>query len=343
MGFRGYAFVANSAGGAVAVVDLTALAVIRHIALDSNPAQVVAHPARAGVLALTPASATIYEIDADKLTVVRKLVLPAPATRIEFSPKGDAIWAMCPDAKALLRISPGKLSVDARIVLPARPADFAISPGEGASLAVSLGEAGSLALVREGGVRVLSVGGEVGPVMFRKDGRHILASNLSGRQIAIFDVSQMRLAVRLPLNLRPTHLCMNADGGQLFVTGEGADAVVTVYPYWTEVGNYMLAGKAPGVLAVSGNVLFVANPTSGDVSIINIASQRMMGQAQVGRGPCHIAITPDHQFACVLSRESGDMALLHIPTLTAQRNKKATLLTMIPVGSAPVSAVVRAA
>ena len=57
--------------------------------------------------------------------------------------------------------------------------------------------------------------------------------------------------------------------------------------------------------------VIVANPSSGDVSIINIASQRMMGQAQVGRGPCHIAITPDHQFACVLNRESGDMVRGH--------------------------------
>jgi YVTN family beta-propeller protein len=341
VGFRGYAFVANSEGGAVAAIDLTALAVIRHIPLGANPTQVALHPAGA-VYAITPSNASIHEIGADKLSVGRRASLPSPATRIEVAPRGDAIWAMCPESRQMLRLRPDTLAVEARVALPGTPVDFAISPGEGATLAVSLGQSG-LALARDGAIRVLATGGELGQLMFRKDGRHVLASNIGGSEMAIFDAHQMRLAVRLPLNIRPSHMCMKADGGQLFLTGEGADAVVTVYPYWTEVGNYMLAGQAPGALAVAGDVLFVANPRSGDVSIINLASQRLMGQAPVGRGPCHIAVTPDHQFACVLSRESGDMALLHIPTLTTRRNKKATLLTMIPVGSAPVSAVVRAA
>ena len=41
-GYRGYAFVANEDGQAVAAVDLKVLAVARHIALDASPSQVVA-------------------------------------------------------------------------------------------------------------------------------------------------------------------------------------------------------------------------------------------------------------------------------------------------------------
>ncbi len=69
--------------------------------------------------------------------------------------------------------------------------------------------------------------------------------------------------------------------------------------------------------------------------IINIASQRMMGLTHRGPGPCQIAITLNFQFARVAQPRVQDMALLHTPTLTAERDKKATLLTMIPVGSAP--------
>src|SRR5208283_5398335 len=55
-GFRGYAFVANEEGQAVAAVDLQALAVARHIPLDSSPVDVLALRTRPFVYALTPAN-----------------------------------------------------------------------------------------------------------------------------------------------------------------------------------------------------------------------------------------------------------------------------------------------
>jgi hypothetical protein len=54
-----------------------------------------------------------------------------------------------------------------------------------------------------------------------------------------------------------------------------------------------------------------------------------------------VAVTQDDQFALVLNRKSGDMAVLRVGSITPNRLKKAALLTVIPVGSRPVSADVR--
>jgi DNA-binding beta-propeller fold protein YncE len=69
----------------------------------------------------------------------------------------------------------------------------------------------------------------------------------------------------------------------------------------------------------------------------------MIAAVYVGTQPCYIAITPDDQFALVLNKVSGDMAVLRIGAIVAKRNKSAPLFTMIPVGVEPVSAVVRTA
>ena len=70
--------------------------------------------------------------------------------------------------------------------------------------------------------------------------------------LSIFDVPSRRLVVNLPLAVRPDHLCFKADGGQVFVTGEGMDAVVVVYPYYTpQIGETVLAGHSPGAMAAS--------------------------------------------------------------------------------------------
>ena len=89
--------------------------------------------------------------------------------------------------------------------------------------------------------------------------------------------------------------------------------------------------------------LFVANPTSGDVTILNITTRRVIAVASVGAEPGYIAITPDNQYALVLNRKSGDMAVLLITPNLGNRQKSAALFTMIPVGSKPVSAAVRKA
>jgi len=154
--------------------------------------------------------------------------------------------------------------------------------------------------------------------------------------------------VNLPLAVRPDHLCFNADGGQLFVTGDGMDAVVVVYPYYTpQIGETVLAGHSTGAMAASASpgYLFVANPQSGDVSILDIETRQVVAVTPVGTEPAYITITPDDQYALVLNQSSGDMAVIRIPNVTRAVNeqrrwKKGPLFMLIPVGSKPVSAAI---
>ena len=72
-GFRGYAFIANEEGHAVAAVDLGALAVAKLIPLDAAPVDVVALRTKPLVYALTPENGSIHEIQADHLRLSRKV------------------------------------------------------------------------------------------------------------------------------------------------------------------------------------------------------------------------------------------------------------------------------
>ena len=84
----------------------------------------------------------------------------------------------------------------------------------------------------------------------------------------------------------------------------------------------------------------VASPQSGDVSILEINSRKVIAVVPVGSDPGTIVITPDNRYALVLNRKSGDVAVLRASTLAGNRFRWA-LLTVIPVGERPVSAAVR--
>ena len=128
------------------------------------------------------------------------------------------------------------------------------------------------------------------------------------------------------------------------MTGEGKDAVVIAYPYQTEIGETILAGHAPGAMAVVGPYLLVANPETNSVTVLDINYRKLAAVVQVGQEPCEILITPDNQYALVLNRKSGDLAVIRISALAAsarvRRYKSAPLFTLIPVGQKPVSAAV---
>jgi DNA-binding beta-propeller fold protein YncE len=341
-GFRGYAFVANQEGQAIAAVDLEALAVARHIPLAGSPTSVLAGARRPFVYALTAANGTVHEIAVDRLQFTRKLTVASSAAGMQMAPDDSALYVLAREPKALMRIALDTWGVEWKIALPEEPVDFALAP-DNLTAAITSHQGVRLVDLPARKLRNPSGAGDFGAVRFLANARTLIAADRGERRLSFYDVATSGLITHLPLAVRPDNLCFNADGGQLFVTGDGMDAVVIVYPFHTpEVAETVLAGREPGPLAVSRAFLFVASPGSGGVSILEINSRKVIAVASVGAEPGFITVTPDDQYALVLNRTSGDMAVLRVGAITKNRDRRASLLTVIPVGSRPVSAAVRA-
>jgi YVTN family beta-propeller protein len=355
-GFSGYAFVANQEGGAIAAVDLQVFAVARHIRVDGSPTAVLAHPGLGRVYALTPDTGSVHEILSGSLTFARKLRVADVAFQMRIAPEGDALYILCKKPRQLVRMRLTPLTIDWTVPLADEPADFDVSP-DGSTVAISSGAGCTITFVDVANRRAfpaLRTTGEIGLVRFQppqsnaarrqSDSRQLIGANVSQRMLSIFDVPRRRLMVNLPLAVRPDNLCFKSDGGQLFVTGEGMDGVVIVYPYYTpQIGQTVLAGHNPGAMAVSTTpgYLFVANPESADVSILDIETSKVLAVTPVGTKPASITITPDDQYALILNQVSGDMAVIRIQNIQrAARSRKGPLFMLIPVGSKPVSAAV---
>ena len=330
----------------MAAVNLTAFAVIRHIRLDAQPTDVVSNLSLPSVYALTPDTGTIHEIPADHLEVRRKVARGSSAISMRLHRRQLVVLYKVP--RKLSVIDAERLAPVREIALPGDAIDFDIA-SDGQAAAVSFGQEGRIALVDlgTGQLRVVHTATEMGILRFQSDGRALIAADTGRRELMIYDVATARLITRLPLSVRPDNFCFNADGGQLFVTGDGLDAVVVVYPYHTpQVAETVLAGRAPGAMAATRTTppyLFVANPPSGDVTIMSITTRRVLAVVAVGAEPSYVAVTPDQQYALVLNRKSGDMGVLRILDNFGNRLKSAALFTMIPVGSKPVSATIREA
>ncbi len=339
-GYRGYAFVANQDGQAVAAVDLEAMAVARHIPLDGSPSQVVTAIFRPSIYCLTPDNGTVHEIQADRLVFKRKVTVASTAIVMHLDAHAGALYILAKDPQSLVRVSLDSFNVDWRIALPDAPVDMAVAPN-GKFAGISGGSSLRLVELARRNLGAPLGNGDFGAVRFLSDGQTLIGADRAARVLSLFDVASSRLITNLPVAVRPDNLCFNQDGGQLFVTGEGLDGVVVVFPYHTpEVDQTVLAGHAPQSMAASASFLFVASPQSGNVMILSAVTKKFVGLVPVGGDPGFIKVTPDDQYALVLNRKSGDMAVLLVdPSKTVS---PVSVRTMIPVGSRPVSVDVRA-
>jgi DNA-binding beta-propeller fold protein YncE len=344
--FPGYCFVANQDGRSVAVVDLSNFRVRKQIHLDAAPAVVLRHPQRPVVFVLAPQSGMVYEIDAATLETGRTARAGSQAVDMRVSPRGDALWVLYREPAALVELPLDSLRPARRIHLSAQPDDFDLSSDNRAAIASRQGRSIVMASLTSAAIeRTIAAGAEPSIVRFQSDGKQLIAGNRPERSVTIFDVPTGKTVVRLPLPLEPRHFCFTPnDGGQLFISGDGMDAVVIVYPYQTEVAETILAGHAPGVMAItdtSPSYLLVANPETSGIMVFDVDTRKLVALVEVGRQPGSILITPDNQYALVLNEQSGDMAVIRIFSLAGRyRYKPAPLFTLIPVGERPVSAAV---
>jgi DNA-binding beta-propeller fold protein YncE len=353
--FHGFCFVANRGSKTVAVVDLEQFRVRRQIALDSAPAQILSHPKGAPqVYVLAPDSGTVYEISSSTLAVGRRAKVGNQAVSMLMSPAGDSLWVLYRDPAQLVELPLKTLQPGARISLPAEPDSFDVSfdPAAEPRAIVCCRQNRTVSLVdpRKSTQHTMQVPIEPSLASFRRDGELLMVGSRPDRDLLMVDSRSGKTVVRLPLAVAPRYFQQNSDGW-LFITGEGADGVVIVFPYSTEVWQTLQAGRAPGVMAISegegtAELLLVANPDSNSVTVLDYRFQKLVAVIGVGMAPGQILLTggkSDEQYALVLNEKSGDMAVIRMlelngPQISSKpRFKSAALLTMIPVGEEPVS------
>jgi DNA-binding beta-propeller fold protein YncE len=337
------AYIANQLGRSVAAVNLNSFSVTAQAQLGVEPGAVLAHPSLPTVYVLAPDKGVIFELDAERLSTRRSLRVEAPARGLRLSPDGRFLWVLSSGARALVRIAIDSFQASGAIRLPAPAIDFDLE-SSGNLAAIAFGGGAALADTRTFQIKATVPAVDPRVIRFRSDGRQVLIGDRSARALRVLDAASARVVVNLPLPVAPENFCFKSDGGELFVTGGGMDAVVVVYPYRTEVRETVLAGRAPRWMAVSTSpeLLLVANPEAGDVTILEIETVKLVAVVTVGSETGEIAVTPDSQYALVLNRQSGHLAVIGLWNATTNRSKTAPLFTTIPVGARPVALAVRA-
>lgn len=338
--YFGWLFVATAAERGIAVADLSQFRHVTTIPLNQTPAQVLRV---AGKLLVTcPEAHLLCEIDQAHFTVSRQLTLPGRIVAASVTPDNKSVVVATAQPSALCLVDPVSLRLKKQTQLRDTPAVMDVID----SMAVlASASADSITRISLPDCRILGAtpaGSRCAVIRFRKDGREVLGGLPEAKQIVTLDAATGTLLARLPLAFAPSRFTYNADGGQMFVTGASDDTLAIVSPYQGEVDQTIIAGRTPAGMAVSltRNLLLVANPGSGDLTILDIETRKLSASVHVGGIPGEVLLTPDEEYALVIGQDSGDVAVIRLRTVLDHSVKTKPLFTVIPMGAEPQSAVI---
>ncbi len=346
--YQGFALIANRESRTLAIIDLSRFQTLKQIPLDSRPAWVIPVPAQNRAYILGTEQPGMDVLNLDTMLLEKRIPFRGKPGAALLSKDQKTIWVLLESPDTLAAFHPGTRLWETRASLPAAGNDLDELDG---SVAIAFRDRNQVGLLTRSHPELhISQPLASAPrlIRIRGDSKVLLTGNTEDRSMTAIDARTLAPLVQLPLSLAPRHFCFNNDGGQLFVTGDGLDAVVIVSPYQTEVNETILAGNAPAAMAATSaapNYLFVTNPVSGDVTIINIDNRKVLAQIPVGQRPGTVLLTPDNEYALVLNEQSGDVAVIRLmnirkATPESRRARMAALFTLIPVGSGPVNGAV---
>lgn len=313
--YHGWLFVSSGEAKSVAVADLAFFRRVTDIPLGVAPDQLLHSAGR--VFAVCRDGLSLMEIDPVKLAVTGRIGLPGRPVSARLMPDGTAALVLTEEPNLLLAVDLAKRRVTARLPLPGAASDLDL---DDLQAAISIPSRNSIARVSLPSFKMTGITDVAVPcaaLRFRRDGKTILAGATAAREIVTIDSASGKLLARLPLPLAPSRFCFNDNGGQMFVTGAGVDAVAIVKPFQNEVDQTILAGHTPYAMAVSDsrNLLFVTNLESGDLTILDIENRTVVASVHVGENPGDVLLTPDGEYALVIDRRTGNVSVVRIPSV----------------------------
>jgi YVTN family beta-propeller protein len=90
----------------------------------------------------------------------------------------------------------------------------------------------------------------------------------------------------------------------------------------------------------SRNLLFVTNPGSGDLTILDIETRGLSASVHIGETPGDILLTPDGEYALVLDQHSGNVSVVRITSVLGRKVKTNPLFTVFPTAADTRSALI---
>ncbi len=251
-----YAYVTNSGGGTVSVLNTATSSTVATIAVGGEPVALAITPDGRRAYVVNAAAGTVAVIDTGSNAMVGA---PIP---VGLKPRGIAIT---PDGSRA----------------------YVANSGDGTVTVIDTATNATLGLP-------ITVGKEPSGIAISPDGRSAFVAQLGG-DVSVIDTSNDTVAGSVPDALAPSRIAITPDGSRAFATNSGSNSITAFNPANGSVVSAPIAvGKEPDGIAIapSGQLAYVASAADGTLTPIDTSLNSPPGAPIAFSGATGVAIEP---------------------------------------------------
>lgn len=373
-GYREFAYITNSGGNTVTILDLVYLRADRTVLVGRQPVSAVANPLRDEVYVVNtePGSSigSVTVIDTRTNQVAASIPVRREPISISVEPTGHRAYVANTGSNSVSTLDLDTRRVIGTVATSDAPTSALVSP-DGRTVVVTHPGSGSISLMSAGARGTIQpslllrntftgCAGASAPVILPDSSRAFVACTTVNKVMAISlampadswparqDASLLtdHVLALLDVGAKPIYLTLKPDGGEIFVSNSVADSVTEISTQTNEVGSTFVIGNRPahGVVSADNGALWIANSGADSVSLYSIDDGKLLPGLHTGISPDALAFSsalgPDkpQPLLIAVNRSSGDVALIR----TTTRQGPPSLFTLLPAGSLPSSIAVKA-
>jgi YVTN family beta-propeller protein len=265
------------------------------------------------------------------------------------APDGSRYYVSDEDKSTLDVVNAKTLQVTKSIRLSGHPNNISISK-DGRRVYVSIAVApGAVDVVDTATlekVKSIPVKGSVHNTYVTPDGKYVVSGSIQSKVITVIDqkTEEPVWSLAMDLGIRPMAFATNPDGSTkwIFVQLSNLNGFAVVdFATRKEINRIKLPDLPPGkkpfleggneshCMAVTsdGKTLVVNSRLNSSIYTYSIPDLKLLGQAEVGRSPDWVTLTPDGKRAYVANAASNSVSVVDLASMKE--------ITRIPVGEVP--------
>jgi YVTN family beta-propeller protein len=376
-GYREFAYVANSAGNTVTVLDLVYLRPDRTLSVGGTPVALAANPKHDEVYVVNSQpglAGSVSVIDTTRNAVTATIPVQRGPGFIAVDQSGQRGFVVNTGSNSVSVLDLRAHKTIATVAAGERPDMAAISP-DGRTLVVTNHGSGTIDIYSvnippspETGKAAASAKtgpplslratfnacpGATSSVILPDSSKTFVACAGTHQVMAIWlaaapdswsakqdaSLTTDRVLALLDVGQNPTNLTLKPDGGEVFVSNRDSDSISEIATQTDEVGSTYAIGNRPahGVVSGDNGALWVSNLGGEAISLYSIDDGKFLSSLRTGVSPDALAFSADEHLLLAADTRSGDVAVIRTTGRLGP-----TLFTILPAGGSPAAIVVKA-
>ncbi|CAN5341713.1 hypothetical protein BH09BAC6_BH09BAC6_23100 [soil metagenome] len=272
---QGFAYIANTYGNTVSVINTSTNSVVSTIPVGLEPVGVTVSPDGTRVYTANTYAGTVSVINTVTNSVIATVPLGSYPFGILASPDGTRVY--------VANFNDGTLSII-----------------NAASNKVT---------------SVISVGAHAQCIASNADGSRLYVTNYVDHVVYIIDTSTYRVVNTVYIGIEPWALWVTPDGSRVYVGSSNSSIVSVINTSNNSVSTISTGVHPQGIMASpDGKWVYAANSGDNSVSVISVATNTVIATVPVGMGPLGLSTSPDGSRLYVANFASDNVSVINTST-----------------------------